>query len=109
MPREDRRIIFDLEELLKAIYLLNGMKSLPPPPSGVIGDVAGSLENPTEVNIVFKGHANSPEEPIRYKKDFVIAALMTFCHDIGIPLPKGANKTLEMESEQIVLRVQRLR
>ncbi|HEU4837895.1 MAG TPA: hypothetical protein VFS88_00620 [Micavibrio sp.] len=109
MPREDRRIFFDYEETYKAIYLLCAQKGLPKPPSGYIMRMEPNLENPLELDIFLESSRSGSMETIKYTKDFISAALMIMCRTIGIPLPKGASKTLELQKDKIVLRVQMLR
>ena len=109
MPREDRRIFFDFDETYKSIYQLCQQKGLPKPPAGHIVRVEQNLENPLELDIFLENHRSASIETIRYTKDFAVAALMIMCRTIGIPLPKGANKSLELAHDKVILRVQMLR
>lgn len=109
MPREDRRIFFDYEETYKAIYSLCTQKGLPKPASGYIIRIEPNLENPLELDIFLESHRSGSLETVKYTKDFVVAALMIMCRTIGIPLPKGASKTLELQHDKVVLRVQMMR
>lgn len=109
MPREDRRIFFDHEETYKAIYSLCTQKGLPKPPSGFILRIEPNIENPLELDIVLENSRTSSLETIKYTKDFIVAALMIMCRTIGIPLPKGANKMLELYQDKVILRVQMIR
>ncbi len=109
MPREDRRIYFDHDETYKAIYQLCGQKGLPRPPAGYIVAVEANMESPLELDFVLETQRSSSNEAVRYTRDFVVAALMIYCRTIGIPLPKGANKTLELAKDTLTLRVQMIR
>lgn len=109
MPREDRRIFFDFEETYKALYQLCSQKGLPKPAAGSIVEIEQNLEHPLDLDISLENHRSNEVDRIRYTKDFVIAALMIMCRATGIPLPKGANKTLELMRGQVVLRIQMLR
>lgn len=109
MPREDRRIYFDYEETYKAIYSLCFQKGLPKPPGGTIIRIDQNPENPLELDVFIENNKTNTLETIRYTKDFAVAALMIFCRSIGIPLPKGANKSLELMQEKLILRVQMIR
>ena len=109
MPREDRRIFFDYEETFKAIYSLCAQKGLPKPGGGVITRIEQNIDNPLEMDFMMESGRIGAPEVTRYTKDFVVAALMIMCRNLGIPLPKGANKTLEIIRDKIVLRVQMLR
>ena len=109
MPREDRRIFFDFDETYKAIYQLCQQKGLPKPVAGHIVRIEQNIEDPLELDVFIENHRTNAIETSRYTKDFTVAALMIMCRTIGIPLPKGANKSLELERDLIVLRVQMLR
>lgn len=109
MPREDRRIFFDFDETYKAVYQLCTQKGVPKPPSGHIIRVEQNLENPLELDLFLENSKTGAIEAVRYSKDFVVAGLMILCRSIGIPLPKGANKSLELNREKVILRVQMLR
>lgn len=109
MPREDRRIYFDHDETFKAVYQLCGQKGLPKPPAGYIIRVEPNIENPMDLDVILENHRSSALETIHYSKDFVVAALMIYCRGAGIPLPKGANKSLELSKDKIILRVQMIR
>lgn len=109
MPREDRRIFFDYEETYKAIYSFCTQKGLPKPPAGYIMRIEQDLENPLELDIFIESSRSGSLEAVKYTKDFIAAALIIMCRTLGIPLPKGASKTLELQKDKIVLRVQMLR
>lgn len=109
MPREDRRIFFDYEETYKAIYSLCTQKGLPKPPAGHIMRMEPNFENPLEIDIFLDNIRTGSEETVKYTKDFVVAALMIMCRTIGIPLPKGASKALDLQEDKVILRVQMMR
>lgn len=109
MPREDRRIFFDNDEVYKALYSFCAQKGLPKPPAGMLVRVDTNVENPLELNVFIDSQREGKLETIVYTKDFMVAALMILCRTIGIPLPKGANKTLELVGDKIVLRIQMMR
>lgn len=109
MPREDRRIFFDYEETYKAVYSLCTQKGLPKPPSGSIMRMEPNLENPLELDIFLESNRSGSLETVKYTKDFIVAVLMIMCRTIGIPLPKGASKTLELQQDKVILRVQMMR
>lgn len=109
MPREDRRISFDHEEVYKAIYGFCVQKGVPKPPAGALMRVAVDIENPLELDFVIETNREQKLESVKYTKDFTVAALMIMCRAIGIPLPKAANKSLEIINDKIVLRIQMMR
>ncbi len=107
MPREDRRISFDNEEVYKAIFALCVQKQLKKPIPGHIVKIAGGSEESGSVvidieNPLEKDGAGSVE----YTRDFLAAALMLFCRGCGIPLPKSARKSVMIVDGVVILRVQ---
>ena len=105
MPREERRIIFDYAELYKAIFTLSVKKDAHPPPPGVIS--ALKVKSGNEEMIVVKivnSQKNSTSEH-EYSRDFLAAALMTFCRSCRIPLPQKGKKSLEVTGGSIILHI----
>ena len=108
MPREDRRVIFDNEEVYKAVFALCTQKQMKRPMPGHIvkitideGEASGvviDIENPLDTE-----RKSAREE---YSRDFIAAALMLFCRGSGIPLPKSARKSVMIADGSMVLRVQ---
>lgn len=109
MPREERRIFFDHEESYKAIYTFCEQKSLPKPPTGNISLIENHADHPLEIIVTLENGRTGSTDTIKYKKDFMIAALMNLCREAGIPLPKGSNKTLEVIEGKAALRMHLLR
>lgn len=106
MPREDRRIIFDMEEAYKAIYALCVQRERRKPPPGKISQIKGDPDDADIIYVTVENPQESSKEEIQYSMDFVAAALMVFCRGSGIPLPKGAAKTVEFAKDHVILRVQ---
>ena len=107
MPREDRRISFEPEEVYKAVFALCTQKQMKKPIPGHItkvSEVSGEgaiiidIENPLDVE--------RPRGREEYSRDFIAAALMLFCRGSGIPLPKSARKSVMIADGVLVLRVQ---
>jgi hypothetical protein len=107
MPREDRRIIFDYQEVYKAIYALSAQKQLPKPPPGIVKTIE---EDTGDINKIYVTLENPQQQgtpaKMEYSRDFLAAALMIFCKGHGIPLPKSAQKSVMMEGDTVILRVQ---
>lgn len=107
MPSEDRRIIFDYEEVYKAIYALCAQKQLKKPPAGALSNV---YEEDNGVSIILylinPQDKDNPNVEVEYQRDFLAAALMLFCKGLGIPLPKSAKKSVLIREGTVMLRVQ---
>jgi hypothetical protein len=106
MPREDRRIHFDNDEVYKAIYALCFQKQLKQPPPGQIVNFIADEMMPSQVFLYLKNPQDQSEAKLEYSRDFLAAALMLFCRGCGIPLPKLASKSIMINEGQLVLRVQ---
>lgn len=108
MPKEDRRIIFDNEEIYKALYALCAQKQIKKPPAGRITalKVDGKDDSKLLVTIENNQADYDPVKEVEYTRDFLAAALMLFCRGLGIPLPKNATKSVLIKDDQVMLRVQ---
>ncbi|MCB1531709.1 MAG: hypothetical protein KDJ35_02455 [Alphaproteobacteria bacterium] len=108
MPKEDRRIIFNNEEIYKAIFALCSQKQIKKPPPGRI--TALKVDDSDDSNLIVTiENPHDAEDSIHqreYSRDFLAAALMLFCRGLGIPLPKGARKSVLIKDDQVMLRVQ---
>ena len=108
MPKEDRLIIFDNEEVYKALYALSAQKQLKKPPAGAVTSVVEDPDDRNKITI----HLHNPQETfdkdvkVDYTRDFLAAALMLFCRGLGIPLPKSARKSVMLRNGEVMLRVQ---
>lgn len=108
MPREDRRIFFDDDEVYKAVFALCTQKQMKKPMPGHVARIA-EAEGESGAIILDIENPHDPEKAasrIEYSRDFMAAALMLFCRGCGIPLPKSARKSVMIIEGQMVLRVQ---
>lgn len=110
MPKEDRRIMFNKEEVYKAIYALCMQKDIPKPPPGVVTSVIEHEEDQSRIVVTLENPASHSAAQnhniVEYSRDFIAAALMLFCRGCGIPLPKGAIKSVMLSGGEVILRVQ---
>jgi hypothetical protein len=106
MPKEDRRIVFDHDEVYKAIYALAIQKEITRPPPGVLTDLRLIEGPPAEVAVRLENPAQNFNQEFKYTNDFIAAALMMYCRGLGIPLPKKAHKSLLVVEGKLSLRVQ---
>ncbi len=107
MPREDRRIIFSYDEVYKAIFALCVQREMKKPPAGAIMAVEASMADPTKVSVRIENTlTGGPVMFVDYSRDYLAAALMLYCRTCRIPLPKTAEKSVELMPEGVMLRVQ---
>lgn len=105
MPREDRRIIFDMSETYQAVYRLSRKQE--DSPKLIIGAIMkieeDALDN-NKINFFLSNPQDGTKGMVTYSRDFVAAALMMFCRGEGIPLPRKANKTVIIKDNELILR-----
>lgn len=105
MPREDRRIFFDYSEAYKAIYALSVQKEIKKPPPGLISSIEPHSDS-SKFTVQIEDQLHSASHRLEYGRDFIAAALMLYCRGLGIPLPKQAQKSVELTFGNIILRIQ---
>lgn len=106
MPREDRRITFSYDEVYKAIFALSVQRELKKPPAGIIMAVEPSVADSSKVSVRLENPLiNGPVIFLDYSMDFLAAALMLYCRTCRIPLPKTAEKSVELVPDGVLLRV----
>jgi hypothetical protein len=106
MPREDRRIYFEYDETYKAIFALCVQKDFKKPQPGTIKSVEPLAEDSGRLNVRIENDLDHTSSVTEYNRDFLAAALMLYCRSIGIPLPKSAQKSIELMPGSVILRVQ---
>lgn len=106
MPREDRRIIFEFQETYKALYALCMQKELRTPPPGLVASVVMHPADATKVLVRIENPHKNVAQDVEFTRDFLAAALMLYCRTCRIPLPKTAQKSVELAQENVILRVQ---
>ncbi len=108
MPREDRRIIFDYEEVYKALYAFCVQKERKKPPAGAITTLAADTNDESRIFVRYENRLDAESRPVmvEYSRDFLAAALMVYCRGCGIPLPKKARKSVMIGETDVILRAE---
>lgn len=106
MPREDRRIIFEFQETYKAIYALCVQKEIRKPPPGMVAAITQHATDSSKVIVRIENAHSNENKDIEFSQEFITAALMLYCRTCRIPLPKTAQKSVEFNNDNVVLRVQ---
>ena len=105
MPREDRRIIFDMSETYQALYRLSSNQSeVPRLIAGAIMKIEVDALDSNKFNFFIENPQDGSKKMVTYSRDFVAAALMVYCRGVGIPLPRKANKTVLIKDSELILR-----
>lgn len=105
MPTEDRRIIFTVEEVYKAIFTFCVQKQLSAPPGGELIKIEQDEKEDAKVFFTMKDNINSEQQTVEYSKDFLAAALLLFCRGLGIPIAKNGKKSVLVRDGQVMLRI----
>lgn len=106
MPREDRRVIFDMSETYNAIYKLSiKSEDTTQPKPGFIQKIEEDGLDANKFNIFIENPQTGDKHMMSYSRDFMAAALMMFCRGCGIPLPRKASKTVMIDADRVILRV----
>lgn len=108
MPREDRRIIFDYEEVYKALYSFCVQKERKKPPAGAITALAADDKDDSRIFVRYENRLDAETKAVmvEYSRDFLAAALMVYCRGCGIPLPKKARKSVMIGETDVILRAE---
>lgn len=105
MPQEDRRLVFDYEEIYKAIYALCAQRDMRKLPPGVISDVSVDDKNIDVIWLKIHNPQEGSATELTYTRDFLAAAMMLYCRGLGIPLPKRGQKTVMINKGSVILRI----
>jgi hypothetical protein len=105
MPRENRVITFNHQEVYTAIFSLCSQKKLPKPPAGTVSTIYEHQEDTGLIVMDIKEPHVETIKKAEYSYDLVAAALMLFCRGLGIPLPKAALKFVRISNGEVSLNV----
>jgi hypothetical protein len=101
VPRELRKVIFSRNELQAALvsHLLHAGRWIPNRPIDRLDIGAG----PAAVTIVFQPDDSTEAQEWPLSQEEVAAALIRYCGQFSIPLPRAAKKRLQMDNNNLVL------
>lgn len=105
MPCELRRIMFDEEEVVNAAfaYCERTRIVLPGTPvARIVLDSDSKRVVTMEFNAVIPGDAG---RKITLSAPQMLAALVLFCHQHGIPLPRDAEKAVQYKGDGLVMMI----
>ncbi len=107
MPREDRMIIFNYEELFDAFRNLCESKEMPFLLEGRITEIKHPSGDNARYVFDVEDESGSSSKTEEYSRDLIAAALMMRCRAHKIPLPKTAKKSVlfDNNAQEITLRV----
>jgi hypothetical protein len=109
MPVEERFITFNIEEVYQSVKMRCVREKLPQPLDGTPVRIELEEQNVPEhviINIHVKKTEDGPVEKIPFERTFFAMALVFFCQGSGIPLPAKGKKTLNIQPDKIIMKVE---
>ncbi|MFC7049430.1 hypothetical protein [Emcibacter nanhaiensis] len=102
MAAEVRHIFFEESELIRALMKYSLVKKQPIE----FGDIKGLIVNnagSVSATLMVKKISNEPPVKIEFPMPELAAALMLFCRETGIVLPRKAVKSLNVDEDQVFM------
>ena len=105
MPSETRKLAFSKAELQAALvsYALRSKMKLP---KAEIEKVIVSVEGDTSVRLIFGPSDPNEAAEVEFSQEHVAAAIILYCRDQSIPLPRDSHKVLLVEDNSISMMMQ---
>ena len=105
MPTEYRRLKFTGAELRDALQAQSGTKKSRLPAGDIVALLAARRNNRFEIDLEIIELSSRKPRKAGIPEDVVKSAMIEFCIREGIPLPRGAEKTLRIVDDRICLDV----
>lgn len=105
MPTEYRRLKFTGAELRDALQAQSGTKKSRLPAGDIVALLAARRNNRFEIDLEIIELSSRKARKAGIPEDVVKSAMIEFCIREGIPLPRGAEKTLRIVDDRICLDV----
>ena len=105
MPTEYRRLKFTGAELRDALQAQSGTKKSRLPAGDIVALLAARRNNRFEIDLEIIELSSRKTRKAGIPENVVKSAMIEFCIREGIPLPRGAEKTLRIVDDRICLDV----
>ena len=102
MPTETRRICFSNAEVADAIEHFAKATKFPMPP-GKIAECKIDAHGPLMAALTVRHMAEGSSRIARFDKNTIAAALIRFCIEKKIPIPRSAEKSVEAQGDGVAL------
>lgn len=109
MPLEERFITFNLDEVYQSVMMRCVRENLPQPPQGTPVKIEMEEQNVPEhvkINIHLQTGKDGEIQKIPFDRTFFAMALVFFCQGCGIPLPAKGKKTLNIQPDKIIMKIE---
>ena len=106
MPTEIRRLVFSNDELVEALraYSESSNEKIP---EGKVRTCTVVDDRKTAVTLEIENRFTQEVYQVNLRHEFVGAALLGFCFDSGIPVPRDSEKSLQVSGDNIALTIVR--
>lgn len=102
MPTETRRITFSIRELVEAIAHFAKATKYPMPPGKII-DCKVETSGAVAATLTIQHMAEGATRTARFDNNSIAAALIHYCIEKKIPIPRSAEKSVESAGNGVVL------
>ena len=106
MPTEIRRLVFSNDELIEALHAYS-KTSNEKIPDGKVRTCTVVDDRKTAVTLEIENRFTQEVYQVNLRHEFVGAALLGFCFDTGIPVPRDSEKSLQVSGDNIALTIVR--
>ena len=103
MPKEDRFITFSNAEVYQALSVRARLSGLPDLPKGDIDSVQVSEDQKI---VTAEIRQDKEAKDVKFEFPFFVLALVFFCNAKQIPIPKAGKKTLKINADGVVMRIE---
>ena len=101
MPEETRFIKFTLNEVITGLKKLSHMGNYKLPKQ----DVRGAVEHIGPEGHVMEFAFHETDYKVTVKSSFAAAALIRYCQELAIPIPKNVEKSIAVVGDSVMLKI----
>ncbi|MCB9964552.1 MAG: hypothetical protein H6855_00520 [Rhodospirillales bacterium] len=105
MPKEDRFITFDLEEVYQALLIRCKLADLDLP-KDARAIALKTIDDKKNIAVEIESADGTKKQELKFDLSFFVLALVFFCNSENIPIPKAGVKTLNVQPDSIVMRIE---
>lgn len=101
---DSRHIMFSPEAIREAVKTYRALFPAKQPP-GLLGPIVVRSAEPLTLGIKVQAMGSSVYREVEMDENEIAAMLIVFCRKLKIPLPRTANKSIELDGDNIALSV----
>lgn len=105
MPTEDRYIVFNYEEVYKALRMRAIVEDMELPPSGQVNAVQLTTAESDKITLGLTTDDGQTKE-LQFTQEFFALSLVFFCQGSNIPIPRAGRKSLMTRDNKIIMHIQ---